>query len=172
MLWLSAWMVHHANVARDDGDGTKVGGHQASSASVASLMTALYFKALGPGDAVALKAHAAVAPDRHSDKAAADVYDAWRLVRAWGPSVIAEDLSRAPVPMLSRTAAQLRHLYVDDVDRTAHRLRRASVPGVAAVDAEELSTVSVLLDALDPFLVWDPPAPPPASAPREPRATP
>ena len=61
VLWLSAWMVHHANVARDPGDGTKVGGHQASSASVVSLMTALYFKALGPGDAVAVKAHASPA---------------------------------------------------------------------------------------------------------------
>jgi pyruvate dehydrogenase E1 component len=61
VLWLSAWMVHHANVARDAGDGTKVGGHQASAASVVSLMTALYFKALGPGDAVAVKAHASPA---------------------------------------------------------------------------------------------------------------
>lgn len=109
------------------------------------------------GALVALKAHAAVAPDRQPDKAAADVYDAWRLVRAWGPSVIAEDLSRAPVPMLLRTVAQLRHLYVEDVDRTAHRLRRASVPGVAAVGADELASASALLDALEPFLVWDPP---------------
>src|SRR5262245_1195385 len=56
VLWLSAWMVHHANTARP-GDGLKVGGHQASSASVVSLLTALYFKALRPTDVVAVKAH-------------------------------------------------------------------------------------------------------------------
>ncbi len=60
VLWLSTWMVHEAN-ARPNADGTKVGGHQASSASVVSLLTALYFKALRPGDVVATKAHAAPA---------------------------------------------------------------------------------------------------------------
>ena len=60
VLWLSAWMVHAAN-ARPSVDGLKVGGHQASSASVVSVLTALYFKALGPGDVVAVKAHAAPA---------------------------------------------------------------------------------------------------------------
>jgi pyruvate dehydrogenase E1 component len=53
-------MVHHANAGRP-GDGIKVGGHQASSASVVSLLTALYFHALGPRDAVAVKAHASPA---------------------------------------------------------------------------------------------------------------
>jgi pyruvate dehydrogenase E1 component len=60
VLWLATWMVHRAN-ARPNADGTKVGGHQASSASVVSLLTALYFKALRPGDLVAVKAHAAPA---------------------------------------------------------------------------------------------------------------
>jgi pyruvate dehydrogenase E1 component len=61
LLWLSTWMVHHANSVRPSTDGTKVGGHQASSASVVSLLTALYFKALGPDDLLAVKAHAAPA---------------------------------------------------------------------------------------------------------------
>jgi pyruvate dehydrogenase E1 component len=60
VLWLSAWMVHAAN-ARPGVDGLKVGGHQASSASVVSLLTALYFHALRPDDVVAVKAHAAPA---------------------------------------------------------------------------------------------------------------
>jgi len=60
VLWLSTWMVHEVN-ARPSVDGAKVGGHQASSASVVSLLTALYFKALRPGDVVATKAHAAPA---------------------------------------------------------------------------------------------------------------
>ena len=61
VLWLSAWMVHHANVIRPNTDGTKVGGHQASSASMVSLLTALYFHALRPDDVVAMKAHASPA---------------------------------------------------------------------------------------------------------------
>ena len=60
VLWLSAWMVHAAN-ARPAVDGLKVGGHQASSSSVVSLLTALYFQALRPDDVVAVKAHASPA---------------------------------------------------------------------------------------------------------------
>src|SRR5258708_1572999 len=58
VLCLSALMVNHANSTRPNPDGTKVGGHQASSSSVVGLMTALYFHALRPGDIVATKAHA------------------------------------------------------------------------------------------------------------------
>ena len=42
LLWLSHWMIHHANHVRPKVDGIKVGGHQASSASMVSIMTALY----------------------------------------------------------------------------------------------------------------------------------
>ena len=58
VLWLSAWTVHNANHLRPARDGLKVGGHQASCASVATLMTALYFDVLGPNDRVAVKPHA------------------------------------------------------------------------------------------------------------------
>lgn len=58
VLWLATWMIHHANHIRPNGDGLKVGGHQASSASLATIMTALYFKALRPSDRVAVKPHA------------------------------------------------------------------------------------------------------------------
>ena len=57
LLWLSTWMVHHANVVRPNPDGTKVGGHQASSSSIVTLTTALYFRWLRPTDIVAMKAH-------------------------------------------------------------------------------------------------------------------
>lgn len=59
LLWLAAWMVHHANHLRPNPTGEKVGGHQASCASVTSIMTALYFNALRPQDRVAVKPHAA-----------------------------------------------------------------------------------------------------------------
>ena len=58
LLWLSHWMIHHANNIRENDDGVKVGGHQASSASMVSLITALYFGALRPEDRVAVKPHA------------------------------------------------------------------------------------------------------------------
>ena len=56
--WLSAWTIHHANHLRDSRDGLKVGGHQASSASMATIMSALYFSVLRPEDKVAVKPHA------------------------------------------------------------------------------------------------------------------
>jgi pyruvate dehydrogenase E1 component len=59
VLWLSTWMIHNANHLRPTRDGLKVGGHQASSASVATLMTALYLDVMQPQDRVAVKPHAA-----------------------------------------------------------------------------------------------------------------
>jgi pyruvate dehydrogenase E1 component len=64
VLWLATWTIHHANHVRDNTDGLKVGGHQASSASLASIMTALYFHSLRPQDRVAVKPHAA--PNFHA----------------------------------------------------------------------------------------------------------
>ena len=63
-LWLASWMIHHANHGRENSDGLKVGGHQASSASLATIMTALYFHTLRPADRVAVKPHAA--PNFHA----------------------------------------------------------------------------------------------------------
>ena len=58
VLWLSSWTIHHANHIRPNVDGLKVGGHQASSASLATIMSALYFSVLRPQDRVAVKPHA------------------------------------------------------------------------------------------------------------------
>ncbi len=58
LLWLSHWMIHNANHIRPKANGIKVGGHQASSASMVSIMTALYFQTLRPEDRVAVKPHA------------------------------------------------------------------------------------------------------------------
>ena len=57
VLWLSVWTIHHANRIRAGRDGLKVGGHQASCASMVTLMTALYFDVLRPQDRVAVKPH-------------------------------------------------------------------------------------------------------------------
>ena len=61
VLWLSTRIVHEANLVRENPDKTKVGGHQASSASVVSILTALYFAWLRQGDRVSIKPHASPA---------------------------------------------------------------------------------------------------------------
>ena len=58
LKWLSAWTIHNANHVRNNDDGLKVGGHQASCASMTAIMAALYFHALGENDRVAVKPHA------------------------------------------------------------------------------------------------------------------
>ena len=58
LRFLSSWTIHHANHVRESTDGLKVGGHQASCASMTAIMAALYFHALGPNDRVAVKPHA------------------------------------------------------------------------------------------------------------------
>ena len=64
VLWLASWTIHHANHIRENTDGLKVGGHQASSASLVTIMTALYFRILRPQDRVAVKPHAS--PNFHA----------------------------------------------------------------------------------------------------------
>lgn len=58
VLWLSTSMIQHANRVRPNPSGLKVGGHQASSASIATIMTALWFDQLRPEDRVSVKPHA------------------------------------------------------------------------------------------------------------------
>jgi hypothetical protein len=58
ILWLASWTIHNANHIRANEDGMKVGGHQDSLASLATIMTALYMAALKPQDRGALKPHA------------------------------------------------------------------------------------------------------------------
>ncbi|MFE5393047.1 pyruvate dehydrogenase [Streptomyces sp. NPDC056568] len=58
VLWLSSAIVHHANRVRPNPSGLKVGGHQASCASMVSIMTALWFRHLRPEDRVSVKPHA------------------------------------------------------------------------------------------------------------------
>jgi pyruvate dehydrogenase E1 component len=59
LLWLSTNTIHHANARRANASSERVGGHQSSSTSVLTLLTALYFKLLRPGDRIAVKPTAA-----------------------------------------------------------------------------------------------------------------
>jgi len=58
VLWLATSIVHHANRVRPNPSGVKVGGHQASSASIATIMTSLWFEQLTAHDRVSVKPHA------------------------------------------------------------------------------------------------------------------
>ena len=58
VLWLATAIVDHANRVRPNPSGLKVGGHQASSASMTSIMTSLWFHELTPDDRVSVKPHA------------------------------------------------------------------------------------------------------------------
>ena len=59
VLWLSTAIIDTANSpARKDPAGLKIGGHQASSASMTTIMTALWFSALTSEDRVSVKPHA------------------------------------------------------------------------------------------------------------------
>ncbi len=57
VLWLATALVHHANRVRTTASGVKVGGHQASSASMVTIMTELWFEQLRPEDRVSVKPH-------------------------------------------------------------------------------------------------------------------
>ena len=57
VLWLSVYMVDYANHGRPNPTGLKVGGHQASSASVVTILTYLYFEFMKVGDRISIKPH-------------------------------------------------------------------------------------------------------------------
>ena len=80
LLWLSTQVIHHANAVRPNPEKSKVGGHQASSASVATIITALYFQFLRAGDRVSIKPHAS--PIFHAAQ-----YLLGRLDRAYLPTL-------------------------------------------------------------------------------------
>ncbi|MGR6965237.1 transketolase-like TK C-terminal-containing protein [Geodermatophilus sp. URMC 61] len=58
VLWLATAIVDHANRVRPNPGGLKVGGHQASSASMVTIMTSLWLEQLTPADRVSVKPHA------------------------------------------------------------------------------------------------------------------
>ncbi|HUJ74811.1 MAG TPA: hypothetical protein VL359_08130, partial [bacterium] len=61
VLWLATYMIHYANKVRPNPDAIKVGGHQASTASVVSLLTALMLRVMRGQDRLALKPHSSPA---------------------------------------------------------------------------------------------------------------
>jgi pyruvate dehydrogenase E1 component len=98
VLWLSTSIVHHANRVRRTPSGVKVGGHQASSASIVSIMTALWFHHLRAPDRVSVKPHAA--PVLHAIEYLLGQLDAHQLMtlRAFGGLQSYPSRLKDPVP--------------------------------------------------------------------------
>src|SRR2546422_7046888 len=98
VLWLAVSLVHHANKVRETPSGVKVGGHQASSASMVSIMTALYFDHLKAEDRVSVKPHAA--PVLHAIEYLLGLLDASKLteLRAFGGLQSYPSRLKDPVP--------------------------------------------------------------------------
>ena len=98
LLWLSSWMIHNANHVRPNRDGLKVGGHQASSASMVSIMTALWLEQLTAGDRVSVKPHAS--PVLHALEYLLGQLDEKYLttLREWGGLQSYPSRSKDPLP--------------------------------------------------------------------------
>ena len=99
VLWLATSIVHHANKLRETSSGVKVGGHQASSASMVSIMTALWFEHLRAPDRVSVKPHAS--PVLHAIEYLLGLLDRRYLteLRAFGGLQSYPSRSKDPVPV-------------------------------------------------------------------------
>ncbi len=145
LLWLSTYSVHYANHVRDRAQGVKIGGHQASSSSVVSLMTAMFFRWLKTGDRLAIKPHAS--PVLHAAHALRGDLPMERLreLRAFGglqayPSRLKDeypvDFSTGSLglPSVAAAFAALMQSYVDDHFGPGPPQRFISLVGDAELD--------------------------------------
>ena len=161
VLWLAVSMVHHANRVREVPSGVKVGGHQASSASMVSLMTALYFAHLRGEDRVSVKPHAA--PVLHAINYLLGQLDRRYLteLRAFGglqsyPSRIKDpdpvDFSTGSVGIgaTSTIWSALAHRYVSDHFSVPRAGRQIALVGDAELD--EGAVWEALVDPMIPRL--------------------
>jgi pyruvate dehydrogenase E1 component len=161
VLWLAVSMVHHANRVREVPSGVKVGGHQASSASMVSLMSALYFAHLRAEDRVSVKPHAA--PVLHAINYLLGQLDRRYLteLRSFGglqsyPSRIKDpdpvDFSTGSVGIgaTSTIWSALAHRYVSDHFNVPRAGRQIALVGDAELD--EGAVWEALVDPMIPRL--------------------
>ncbi len=161
VLWLATSMVHHANKVRTVTSGVKVGGHQASSASMVSIMTALYLKHLRGEDRVSVKPHAA--PILHALNYLTGQLDASWLtrLREYGGLQSYPSRTKDPDPVdfstgsvgIGATAtiwSALAHRYVEDHFEVAGGGRNIALVGDAELD--EGAIWEALVDPMTPRL--------------------
>ncbi|ORW73741.1 pyruvate dehydrogenase [Mycobacterium saskatchewanense] len=151
VLWLSTAMIHHANRVRPNSSGLKVGGHQASCASMVSIMTALWFQALGSQDRVSVKPHAS--PVLHSINYLLGYLDASYMtrLRAFGGLQSYPSRSKDPDPVDYSTGSVGIGATAPIWGAMARRFLRDKLPGIGA--GRQYSLVG---DAeLDEGAVWE-----------------
>ncbi|HLH65171.1 MAG TPA: 1-deoxy-D-xylulose-5-phosphate synthase N-terminal domain-containing protein [Solirubrobacteraceae bacterium] len=161
VLWLATSIVHHANRVRVTGSGVKVGGHQASSASMVSIMTALWFEHLRAPDRVSVKPHAA--PVLHAINYLLGRLDASRLtqLRAFGGLQSYPSRTKDPDPVdfstgsvgIGATAtiwSALAHRYVAGHFEVPRGGRQIALVGDAELD--EGAVWEALVDPMVPRL--------------------
>lgn len=145
VLWLSSSIVHHANRVRPNPSGLKVGGHQASCASMVSIMTALWFRHLRPEDRVSVKPHAS--PVLHAINHLLGELDASYLptLRAFGGLQSYPSRSKDPDPVDYSTGSvgigvtatiwgALARRYAEKSDRGGFTGRQYALVGDAELD--------------------------------------
>jgi pyruvate dehydrogenase E1 component len=161
VLWLATSIVHHANRVRKTRSGVKVGGHQASSASMVSIMTALYFHHLRAPDRVSVKPHAA--PVLHAIEYLLGRLDRRHLteLRAFGGLQSYPSRLKDPVPAdfstgsvgIGATApiwSALAHRYVAGHFEVPQGGRQVSIVGDAELD--EGAVWEAIVDPVVPHL--------------------
>jgi pyruvate dehydrogenase E1 component len=161
VLWLAVSMIHHANRVRSTPSGLKVGGHQASSASMVGIMTALYFRHLRASDRVSVKPHAA--PVLHAINYLLGRLDAEALttLRAYGGLQSYPSRTKDPDPVdfstgsvgIGATATiwrSIAHRYLVDHVPVAETGRHIALLGDAELD--EGAIWEALVDPMVPRL--------------------
>jgi len=145
VLWLATSIIHHANRVRPNTSGIKVGGHQASSASIATIMTSLWFGQLRAEDRVSVKPHAS--PVLHSINYLLGSLDEKYLttLREFGGLQSYPSRSKDPDPVDYSTGSvgigatapiwgAISRRYVETVSGTPNRGRQYSLVGDAELD--------------------------------------
>ncbi len=145
VLWLATSIIHHANRVRPNTSGIKVGGHQASSASIATIMTSLWFGQLRAADRVSVKPHAS--PVLHSINYLLGSLDEKYLttLREFGGLQSYPSRAKDPDPVDYSTGSvgigatapiwgAISRRYVETVSGTPNRGRQYSLVGDAELD--------------------------------------
>jgi pyruvate dehydrogenase E1 component len=145
VLWLATSIVHHANRVRPNDSGIKVGGHQASSASMVTIMTSLWFEQLRSEDRVSVKPHAS--PVLHAINYLLGTLDERYLttLRQFGGLQSYPSRSKDPDPADYSTGSvgigatapiwgAMSRRYVETLSGTANRGRQYSLLGDAELD--------------------------------------
>ncbi|MGO4588610.1 transketolase-like TK C-terminal-containing protein [Paenarthrobacter sp. 2TAF44] len=145
VLWLATSIIHHANKVRPNPSGIKVGGHQASSASIATIMTSLWFGQLRAEDRVSVKPHAS--PVLHSINYLLGSLDEKYLttLREFGGLQSYPSRAKDPDPVDYSTGSvgigatapiwgAISRRYIETVSGTPNRGRQYSLVGDAELD--------------------------------------